>query len=388
MNKIVYNLVYNRRKALNEKGKALIQVEAYLNKKRKYFSTNIYVTPSQWDAKRQMIKNHPNADGLNRMLYEYICTIERQELSIWQQGKTVTLEALKDSFFPESGNDISFLSFMKKEIQNSPVKESTRKNHFSTLLVLQNYKSEVFFSELTFEFLTLFDEFLRSKNYHINTIAKHMKHIKRYVNIAINKDHINIQNKAFRKYKIKMESNKHTYLSPEELSKLENLALTGKYAKYQRTLDAFLFCCFTGLRYSDFISLTTDNIVYMDSELWVIYESVKTKTEVRLPCYLLFEGKAIAIIEKYLHVLNAFFHIEQNSNINKQLLKIAKLAGINKRISFHTARHTNATLLIYYGVNITTVQKLLGHQSVKTTQVYTNVMDMTVVRDLEKIYNR
>lgn len=50
----------------------------------------------------------------------------------------------------------------------------------------------------------------------------------------------------------------------------------------------------------------------------------------------------------------------------------------------HTARHTNATLLIYNGVNITTVQKLLGHKSVKTTQVYTNVMDMTIVHDLEK----
>lgn len=56
-----------------------------------------------------------------------------------------------------------------------------------------------------------------------------------------------------------------------------------------------------------------------------------------------------------------------------------------KKISFHTARHTNATLLIYNGVNITTVQKLLGHKSVKTTQVYTNIMDMTIVHDLEKM---
>ena len=55
----------------------------------------------------------------------------------------------------------------------------------------------------------------------------------------------------------------------------------------------------------------------------------------------------------------------------------------------YTARHTNATLLIYSGANITTVQKLLGHKSVKTTQVYANIMDITLVRDLEKaIYSK
>lgn len=58
--------------------------------------------------------------------------------------------------------------------------------------------------------------------------------------------------------------------------------------------------------------------------------------------------------------------------------------GYQKDFISHS-RHTNATLLIYNGVNITTVQKLLGHKSVKTTQVYTNIMDMTIVHDLEKI---
>ena len=52
-------------------------------------------------------------------------------------------------------------------------------------------------------------------------------------------------------------------------------------------------------------------------------------------------------------------------------------------LAFHTARHTNATLLLYKGVNITTVQKLLGHKSVKTTEIYSKIMDITLVRDLE-----
>ena len=166
---------------------------------------------------------------------------------------------------------------------------------------------------------------------------------------------------------------------------LEKLNLSGRYIKLQKSLDAFLFCCYAGMRYSDFTNLSKKNIVDINQETWLIYKSVKTGTEVRLPLYLLFAGKGIVILNKYRNNLENFFRLRDNSNINKDLIIIAKLAGLSKKISFHTARHTNATLLIYNGVNITTVQKLLGHKSVKTTQVYTNIMDMTIVHDLEKI---
>ena len=214
-----------------------------------------------------------------------------------------------------------------------------------------------------------------------------MKHLKRHINVAINKDYMEIQKYAFRKYKIKTIENKHTHLTPEELEKLEQLCLTGRFSKYQKTLDAFLFCCYAGMRYSDFINLSSENIVEIRQEVWLIYKSVKTNTEVRLPLYLLFEGKGLMILGKYQSNLQEFFQLRDNSNVNKELIIIARLAGLSKKISFHTARHTNATLLIYNGVNITTVQKLLGHKSVKTTQVYTNVMDMTIVHDLQKNYS-
>ena len=211
-----------------------------------------------------------------------------------------------------------------------------------------------------------------------------MKHVKRYVNVAINKEYMDIRKYAFRKYKIKNVEGKHTHLSPEELRKIENLKLEGRFKKLQHVKDAFLFCCYAGLRYSDFVNLTAANVVELYQETWLIYKSVKTKIEVRLPLYLLFGGKGLLVLERYKDILNDFFRLEDNSNVNKELNALAKLAGVDKHISFHTARHTNATLLIYNGTNITTVQKLLGHKSVKTTQVYTNIMDITIVRDLER----
>lgn len=384
MNKIIYNLVYNRKKCLNKKGMALVQVEAYLGRKKKYFSTKVYLKPEQWDNKKLIVKNHPNADALNRLIYEFVATIEKKELELWQQGKRISLELLKNALTTQENNS-SFISFFRQEVMNSSLKDSTKRNHLSTLMLLQEFKKNITFSDLTFELISSFEYFLQLKGYHTNTIAKHMKHLKRHVNIAINKEYIEIQKYAFRTIKIKTIENKHTHLVPEELERLENLILSGRYVKLQKSLDAFLFCCYAGMRYSDFINLSSENFVDINQETWLIYKSVKTGTEVRLPLYLLFSGKGIAILNKYRDNLEDFFHLRDNSNVNKDLIIITRLAGLSKRISFHTARHTNATLLIYNGINITTVQKLLGHKSVKTTQVYTNVMDMTIIHDLEKM---
>ena len=77
-----------------------------------------------------------------------------------------------------------------------------------------------------------------------------MKHLKRYVNLAINKDLFELQKYPFRKYKIKYMESKRGHLTPEELGRLENIA-PKLQRTLRRTLDMFLFSCYTGLRFSD-----------------------------------------------------------------------------------------------------------------------------------------
>lgn len=280
----------------------------------------------------------------------------------------------------------SFLTFMREEITRSHLRESTQKNHLSTLRLLAEYKPEIHFQDINYDFLCGFERFLAERRYHKNTIAKHMKQLKRYVNQAINMELFDISRYPFRKYRIKHQETKRTHLTPEELSRLETLDVEGRKG-LRRCLDMFLFSCYTGLRFSDVVSIMRENFHRIDEKLWLIYSSVKTNVNVRLPLFLLFDGKAIPIYERYRHTPGYLFDAAptSNSNLNKQLLRIARLAGFEKRISFHTARHTNATLLLYNGANITTVQKLLGHKSVRTTEIYSDIMDMTIVHDLEKI---
>lgn len=382
MNKISYRIVYNRKKRLNAEGKALLQVEAYLKGKRIYFSTNIYLIPKQWDNKKKMIKSHVAAESLNYYLREFITKLELRELELWKQGHNVSLDMLKDSTLLNANS--SFLDFIQKEIQESPLKNSTIKNRKSTVKLLVAFKYKIRFDEVTVQLVYDFETYLYKQGYKVNTIAKHMKHFRLFVNSAINKGHIDPKDYPFRRYKIKTKDSKHIFLLPDELQRLEEMDIPTEYSNASHVLDAFLFCCYTGLRYSDFINMSERNIVYIDNTPWIVFQTQKTGTEIKLPLHLLFKGKGWNILCKYQGDLDAFFSLQSNSKTNKELEYIGKLAGIEKHISFHTARHTNATLLLYKGASITTVQKLLGHRNISTTQIYSEVLNNTIIRDLEK----
>ncbi|MBQ8889773.1 MAG: site-specific integrase [Bacteroidaceae bacterium] len=382
MKKITYRPVFNRKKKLNVKGTALLQVEAYLEGRKIYFSTHIYLRPEQWDFKKQLIKEHPHAEVLNRMLREFIIQMELKELELWKNGFEVTLSKLKETFIHKQNT--SFLQFVKSLIETSRQKLSTQRNRQSTYRWLMKFRPTVGFKEIDGKFICDFEKFLYNSGFQVNTVAKHMKHLKTFVNAAIDSGYIDSDNYAFKRYRIKTKETKHAFLIPEEVEKLEKLSRKGCSERLQHTLDAFLFCCYTGLRYSDFRNLSESNLLRIDGKPWIVFSSIKTDVEIKLPISLLFDGKGWKMLQKYKHDLTGFFAIKPNSNVNKELIRIRKLAKIDKHFSFHSARHTNATLLIYRGANITTVQKLLGHRDVSTTQIYSEVMERTLVKDLKK----
>ena len=384
MNKIYFRLVYNRKKKLNKSGNALIQVEAYRNRKKVYISTGIYVNPQQWDNRHNRIIRHPHSEELNRMLEEFILQLQWEELKSWKRGVHINLSAFKTISRQSDTERMTFLSFGRNWVEHSLRKDATKKNLLTTLDLLNHFRSSIEFEDITYSFLLEFEDFMRQKMYETNTIAKHMRQLRTFVNEAIKRGYIQPEDYPFRNYQIKTTQSKHSFLLPEEIRKLEKLELSLCSKSLMHSLKAFLFCCYTGVRYSDFVLLNENNIVTIKGEKWLIFKTVKTNTEVSIPLYLLFQGKALRLLQEYHQDLSDFFHLKSNSSVNKDLKKIGMLAKIEKHFSFHTARHTNATLLIYNGAQITTVQKLLGHQSVKTTQGYSDIFSGTIVKDLKK----
>ena len=344
MEKIRYRLVYNRKKHLNKQGTALVQVEASLNQRKIYFKTNIYIKPEHWDKRTSQVIGHPQANDLNSMLFEFVLHLQGIELALWKRGVPATLSLLKDAMKKNRPINITFPIFAKEYVQHSDRRESTKENLFTTITVLQEFRPGLDFKDITYTFLKDFEVYLREKGNGINTVAKHLRQLRTLVNEAINQGYIHADAYPFRKFKIKQEKGSHEFLTPDELKKLENLEVHD--LKLRHVLDAFLFCCYVGLRFSDFCQLTPSNFIRVNGKRWLHFKSIKTGIELRLPLHLLFEGKALAILDRY--CITEFASLGGNSEVNKVLSVITSMARIKKHVTYHVASHSK----FFYLLNI------------------------------------
>ena len=173
------------------------------------------------------------------------------------------------------------------------------------------------------------------------------------------------------------------FLSEKELKSIEEVPLPVNLSIVR---DVFVFAVYTGLSFVDISNLTNENInVGIDKSLWLNY--YRQKTDIHAVCIL----KRYEAYHKGKRT-NHVFPVPPNQVANRYLKKVAKEAGVEKNITVHMARHTFATTItLSHGIPIETVSKMLGHTSIKTTQIYAKILDTKVMDDmaaLKELYTR
>lgn len=168
---------------------------------------------------------------------------------------------------------------------------------------------------------------------------------------------------------IKRVDFKRQYLTLEEVKSLMKTECEIPILK-----SAFLFSCLTGLRWSDIEKLSWEEIEHsIENGCLILFKMKKTKSEETLPI----SSQAYEIINNL--SMNesqlVFGGLKYSAWHNLRLAQWKMKAGIKKHITFHCARHTFATLQLTYGTDIYTVSKLLGHSNLKTTEIYSKVID-------------
>ena len=173
-------------------------------------------------------------------------------------------------------------------------------------------------------------------------------------------------------------------LNEHELRQLIDSKLGGD--RLNQVKDIFIFCCFTGLSYSDVKKLSSNHIVFgMNGQKWIKTKRTKTKTKSSIPVLPMAED----ILEKYASFCEQskralLLPVISNQKMNDYLKEIAGILKINKNLTFHLARHTFATTVtLANGVPIESVSRMLGHRSLRTTQIYAKVIDKKLQEDME-----
>lgn len=207
------------------------------------------------------------------------------------------------------------------------------------------------------------------------TASSYFNKLRAVVNAAYAKGIIN-RNPLAQVKSIKAESTERTYLTIEEVRELVKTD-----CRYDVLKRAFLFSCLTGLRWSDINKLEWSDVSQLDGVHRITFNQQKTKTLQ----YLDITEQAFKLMGEPEKQGRVFQGLKYSSWMNVELLRWCMAAGISKHVTFHTGRHTFAVSLLSRGVDIYTVSKLLGHSEVKTTQIYSDIIDAVRKEAMHKI---
>jgi len=244
-------------------------------------------------------------------------------------------------------------------------------------------KNDVYITEVNHKFITDYEFYLKSvhKLQH-NSAMVNVKKLKKILRQCVANDWLDKD--PFKSYKITTKETHRNFLLKDELETLLNKNISVK--RLDQVRDIFLFSCYTGLSYTDVMLLTRKDIsIGIDGEQWIFTTRIKTDTASRIPLLPI----AKSILEKYSKdpdIINSGRLLPKltNQRLNSYLKEIGDICEFRKVLTFHCARHTFATTVtLTNGVPIETVSKMLGHKSLRTTQIYAKILDSKVSSDMQ-----
>ena len=353
------------------------------------FSTKIDVPYINWDSKRTRVKGN-SKKAMNLKLETLRISIIEKYDALIKTNVIITAKTIIDYYKNDTLIMNSVINVFKQHNTNMKsligieYSYGSYKNYKTTLKHLIKYintkynANDIFLNKINYDFIYNFSQFLllHTECNH-NGMMKHIQRFKKITNFCIKNNYIT--NDPFAGFKISFKKSNRVYINKQELHTLKNITLNDSLSKVR---DIFLFACYTGLSYIDLYNLSLKNIRKgYDNLQWVYVKRHKTNIPSNIPIL----PPAFSILKKYKKQknINRIFPMISNQKMNKALKEIAHLCNFNKKLTFHSARHTFATTVtLTNGVPIETVSKMLGHNNIKTTQLYARVIDSKISSDM------
>jgi integrase/recombinase XerC len=261
------------------------------------------------------------------------------------------------------------------------VKPSTLKVINDQVNKIRAFRPELKVSEIDQAFLFKYEAWLRdTRANNRNTTIKALRVVKQFI-IRAHKTGI-IPNNPFVDFPLGKIEGHRQYLTETELRTLAALIDEPSFTWNQKNVVRyFLFACYTGLTFGDVADLRKRDID-MSGEMPLIDTTrKKTGTNILVPV----RDEAMKLIPTNVtYPAQKIFKTFTNQSTNRHLKTIATVAGIKKVITFHSARHTFATLSKSKGIDYDVIAKYLGHTDTKTTRIYAKYEKEFLISEAKK----
>lgn len=269
-----------------------------------------------------------------------------------------------------TNNPVSFSEFFLTQLEKKKLTISQESffTYKTALTKIIQFKPDITFRDIDEDLINKYRLWMLGRGNNENTVSKSLRTLRTFTNLAVR--YGVIEKNPFQWYRIKKVNGKRQFLTINEFDKIFKLYENKFFQGIEKDIiKLFLFSCTTGLRYGDlkrFDSGCVENGI-------IKLRMHKTGYDVSIP--LSMKAKTL---------FNEGLKVYCNKVTNRHLKTALRKAGIEKKVSFHVARHTFATVSVTLGMPIEVVSKLLGHTDIKTTQIYVKVVDDVKIKEMSK----
>lgn len=405
--------VFPRLDKINKEGKVPIYLRVTKNRKSKYIALDAYILPKEWNKESGKVKSHVrNASQINSYISSKVAEAERIALELETRSTSVTSYDIKHKLLGKAPGDFFEYVESRKDIMDSEYTIGTIRRYKCAEKKLRSFckRDSLYFDDINVTLIRDFQQYLLShcKN-HVNTVNANLKVIRRLLVDALAEGLLPFEKNPFNKIKLKGQPTRQTFLLDDELEMIEKLELP-IHSQLNHHRNLFIFSAYAcGIRISDLLMMRWRNV--SGDRLCFQIRKNKECLGIKMPL------KAVKILDYYRNMAqNNSCQTELNPDTfifpllriqpgetdrkkihnaissataytNKDLKKLRVRAGLNKHISFHTARHSWAVRALQKGMRIEYVSRLMGHASVKNTEMYAKILDCELDKAMD-IFNQ
>ena len=393
-------LFYINRKKIKADGKTAILCRITIDGKSTAITTGEKCKVSGWNSKQGLTTDKKT----NQRISEFRELIEKTYRDILTRDGVVSVELIKNRLQGIADNPTTLLGMSRAELQ--AVKESVGKSRAEGTYLNLYYsdKNLRYFIEnkgvqdISIATITesLFEEyrfFLKKRGLKASTVNTNLCWLSRLMFRAVSRRIIRCN--PFENAKYEKEEKKIRFLQKSDVMKLMAMRMNDREAELARLM--FVFSCFTGMAIADMENLEYRHIqTAADGQRYIRKERQKTKVEFIVPLHPIAEA-----------IIN-YCRNEQERNEEPQMVKekgdslvfqphcsrsvmgknlsiVGKACGIRQRLSYHVARHTFGTMSLSAGIPIESIAKMMGHASISSTQIYAQVTDNKISKDMDRL---